>query len=118
MTCTCVSYHQLDIVMIVIILTDKSVAMGTVVKVAPVVATHWEEIGYCLGLEDEEMDTIEQEVSRSGDQRSAYRKLMKIWLRSSHGRKPKTWRTFVMVLRELDIDCTSVLEVLQGKSSL
>ena len=101
-----------------VILTDKHVAMGTVVKITPVVASHWEDIGYRLGLKDEEMESIEGEVKSSGDTRSACKKVMRIWGKSSHGREPKTWRTFVMILRELDIDCTTVLEVLQGESLL
>ena len=101
-----------------VMLTDKSVAMGTVVKIAPAVASHWEDIGYRLGLKDEEMESIEGEVETSGDTRSACKKVMRIWCKSSHGRDPKTWRTFVIVLHELDIDCTTVLEVLQGETLL
>jgi len=90
--------------------------MDTVVKVAPTVAAHWEDIGYRLKLKDEDIDGIELDVSRSGDTRSACKKVMRTWMKSVYGKEPKIWRTFVMVLKELDIDCGTVLEVLQGES--
>ena len=94
-------------------LTDKPIVMGTVVKIAPTVATHWEDIGYRLWLEDEDMESIEEEVSRFGDTRSACKKVIKTWIRSARGREPKTWRTFLMVLQELGIDVGDVVERLQ-----
>ena len=87
--------------------------MNMVVKLVPKVATNWEIIGYCLGLEDEDMDTIEESVSRTSDMKSACTKVIKAWIKSTHGREPKTWRTFMTALQELDIDCDPVLEVLQ-----
>ena len=87
--------------------------MDIVVKIAPKVAANWEDIGYCLKLKDEDMENIEEDVSRSGDTRSASKKVMKTWIRCTHGREPKTWRTFMTALQELDIKCDPVLEVLQ-----
>ena len=87
--------------------------MGTVVKVAPAVATDWEDIGYRLWLEDEDMGSIEGDVSRTGDTRLAYKKVMKTWIKSTRGRKPKTWRTFLMVLQELGINVNPVVALLQ-----
>ena len=87
--------------------------MNVMVKVVPKVATDWEEIGYCLELRDKEMADIEADVLRSGDVKSACKMVMKTWMRSTHGRSPKTWRTLMTVLEELDINSDSVLEVLQ-----
>jgi len=87
--------------------------MDVVVKIAPKLAPDWEDIGYCLKLKDEDMESIEDNLSRSGDKKSACKMVMKTWMRSTHGRTPKTWRTLITVLQELDIDCNSVLEVLQ-----
>ena len=92
---------------------DKSITMNVMVKVVPKVATDWEEIGYCLELRDKEMADIEADVLRSGDVKSACKMVMKTWMRSTHGRSPKTWRTLMTVLEELDINSDSVLEVLQ-----
>ena len=87
--------------------------MDIVVKIAPKVAANWDDIGYCLKLKDEEMAVIEDNVSRSGDTRSACKMVIRTWMRSTHGRSPKTWRTLVTALQELDINSDSVLEVLQ-----
>ena len=85
--------------------------MKVAVQIALTLAAQWECVGYCLELREEEMDSIEQ--STSGDERSAYMKVMKTWIRSTDGREPKTWRTFLLVLQELDINCDTVVEVLK-----
>ena len=94
-------------------LTDTPIHMGTVVKIAPVVATRWEDIGYRLWLEDKEMENIENEVLKSGDIRLASKKVLKTWIKCTHGRQPKTWRMFITVLQELGIDIGPVVELLQ-----
>ena len=91
--------------------------MGTVVKIAPTVAIHWDDIGYRLGLEDKDMDNIEEDASKTGDTRLACKKVMKTWIRSTYGREPKTWRTFLMVLQELGIDIDYVVKLLQEESA-
>ena len=88
--------------------------MNMAVQLVPILAAHWEGIGYRLGLRDEEMDIIEQTMSvESGNKRTACTQVMKTWIRSAHGREPKTWRTFLLVLQELGIDRNTVVEVLQ-----
>jgi len=85
--------------------------MDIIVKVAPRIATQWVEIGYCLKIEEHDLDIIENETH--GDLRVACRKMMRKWLSSAKGRTPKTWRTFIQALLELDIDCSSVVAVLE-----
>ena len=58
--------------------------MDIVVKIAPKVAANWEDIGYCLKLKDEDMENIEEDVTISGDTRSASKKVMKTWIRCIH----------------------------------
>ena len=89
------------------------VTMDIVVKVAPIVAVHWNDIGYRLRLDAHEMDIMEAEVSRSGDMRFACKKMIRTWIASSSGREPKTWRTFLAVLHELGIDFYNVIDVLK-----
>ena len=85
--------------------------MDVIVKVTSKVAHQWEDIGYCLKLEEHDIQTIEAE---SRDLRKvACRKMLQKWLGSAKGRVPKTWRTFIIVLRELDIDPNSVIAVLE-----
>ena len=85
--------------------------MKIIVKIAPKVATHWVDIGYCLELEKHDIDIIENE-SRD-DLRVACRKMLSKWLNSANGRIPKTWRTFIQALLELDIDPNNVIAVLE-----
>ena len=85
--------------------------MDVIVKIAPRVATTWLDIGYCLKLEEHDLEIIENECR--GDLRVACRKMLRRWLSSAKGRTPKTWRTFIQVLFELDIDSSSVVTVLE-----
>ena len=85
--------------------------MSVIVKIAPRVATDWEDIGYCLQLEDHDMDIIRNE-SRD-DLRNACKKMLRRWLNSAKGREPKTWRTFIQTLLDIDIDPSSVIAVLE-----
>ena len=91
--------------------TDQPVTMSVIAKIAPRVASNWEYIGYRLQLEDHEMVIIEEE-SR-GNLRNACIKMFKKWLSSAKGKEPKTWRTFIQTLRELDIDPSNVIAVLE-----
>lgn len=85
--------------------------MDVVVRVAPRVASYWNEIGYRLRLQDHNIDIIGRETS--GDFRAACIKVMRLWINSANGRAPKTWGTLVKVLHELDINCSKVIELLQ-----
>jgi len=90
--------------------------MDIVVKVAPKVAIHWNDIGYCLRLDDHDMEIIEAEASRSGDMRSACKKMLRTWIASASGREPKTWKTLLAVFHELDINFEGVIDVLKKES--
>ena len=85
--------------------------MTVIVKIAPVVAANWEDIGYRLKIEPHEIDTIR--VEEHGDFKMASKKMLRKWLTSTKGKIPKTWRTFVETLLDIDIDPTSVIEVLK-----
>ena len=91
--------------------TDQPVTMSVIVKIAPRVATHWEDIGYCLQLEEHDMDIIRNE-SRD-DLRNSCKKMLRKWLSSAKGREPKTWRTFIQTLLDVDIDPSNVIAVLE-----
>ena len=91
--------------------TDQPVTMSVIVKIAPRVATNWEDIGYRLQLEIHDMDIIRNE-SR-GDLRNASKNMLRRWLSSAKGREPKTWRTFIQTLIDLDIDPSNVIAVLE-----
>ena len=90
---------------------DQPVTMSVIVKIAPRVATNWEDIGYCLQLEDHDMDIIRNE-SRD-DLRNASKKMLRRWLSSTKGREPKTWRTFIQTLLDVDVDPSNVIAVLE-----
>jgi len=90
--------------------------MDVFVCVAPRVANFWEEIGYRLRLQDHDIDIIGRETA--GDLRAACNKMMKAWIGGAHGRMPKTWRTFVTVLQDLEIDCNDVIELLQREPNV
>ena len=85
--------------------------MDVVVKIAPRVATHWEDIGYCLRIEEHDMDIIRAEGP--GNLRDACKKMLRKWLSSARGRSPKKWRTFIQALLDLDIDPSSAIAVLE-----
>jgi len=91
--------------------------MGAVVKIASKVAARWNDIGYQLDLEYEDMDNIEEDLLKTNNAILACKKMMNTWIRSAHGRTPKTWRTFVLVLEELKINCDFVFEMLQKESA-
>ena len=91
--------------------TDQPVTMSVIAKIAPRVATNWVYIGHCLQLEDHEMEIIEAESH--GNLRNACIKMLKKWLSSAKGREPKTWRTFIQTLHEVDIDPSNVIAVLE-----
>ena len=90
---------------------DQHVTMDVIVKIAPKVATHWIDIGYCLQLLEHDIDIIETESQQ--DLRVACRKMLRKWLSSARGRSPKTWRTFIQALLDLDIDPNNVIAVLE-----
>lgn len=85
--------------------------MNVIVKIAPRVATNWEDIGYCLLLEEHDMDIIRNE-SRD-DLRNACKKMLRRWLDSPKGKEPKTWRTFIQILLDLEIDPSNVIAILE-----
>ena len=89
--------------------TDQPVSMSVIVKIAPRVATNWEDIGYCL-LEDHEIDIIRSESPN--DLRSASKKMLRQWLESATGKQPKTWRTFLQAFLDVHIDPRKVIAVL------
>ena len=91
--------------------TDQQVTMSVIVKIAPRVATHWEDIGYCLQLQEHEMNIIRTESPN--DLRNASKKMLRQWLSSARGREPKTWRTFIQTLLDVDIDPSNVIAVLE-----
>ena len=91
--------------------------MDIVVRVVPLIAVYWNDIGYRLQLEIDEMKIMEAEASRSGDVRSACRKMLSTWISSANGRQPKTWRTLLIALLKLDINCDGVIDVLKKESS-
>ena len=91
--------------------TDQPVNMSVIVKIAPRVATHWEDIGYCLQLEEHYMDIIRNESC--DDLRNASKKMLRRWLTSAKGREPKTWRTLIQTLLDVDIDPSNVIAVLE-----
>ena len=92
---------------------EQLVTMNVIVKIAPRVATHWEDIGYCLQLEEHEMNIIRTESPN--DLRNASKKMLRQWLSSARGRsrEPKTWRTFIQTLLDVDIDPSNVIAVLE-----
>ena len=92
-------------------ITDQQVTMSVIVKIAPRVATNWEDIGYCLKLEEHEMNIIRTESPN--DLRNASKKMLRKWLGSARGREPKTWRTFLQTLLDVDIDPGNVIAVLE-----
>ena len=91
--------------------TDQPVDMSVIVKIAPRVATHWEDIGYCLQLEEHDMDIIRNESC--DDLQNASKKMLRRWLTSAKGREPKPWRTFIQTLLDVDIDPSNVIAVLE-----
>ena len=93
--------------------TDQLVTMSVIVKMAPRVATNWEDIGYCLQLEEHEMNIIRSESLIMNDLRNASKKMLRLWLDSARGREPKTWRTFIQTLLDVAIDPSNVIAVLE-----
>ena len=85
--------------------------MSVIVKIAPRVAANWEDIGYCLLLEEHDMAIIRNE-SRD-DLRNACKKMLRRWLSSVKGREPKTWKTFIQTLLDIEIDPSNVIAVLE-----
>ena len=85
--------------------------MNIIIKIAPKVATHWVDIGYCLKLEEHDIDIIKNESHN--DSRVACRQMLRKRLSLVKGRMPKTWRTFIQALLELDIDPNNVIAVLE-----
>ena len=93
--------------------TDQTATMDVVVKVVPKVLAHWMEIGYCLKVDEEDLQAIEIELHN--DQRTACRKMLRKWLGSPSTRAPKTWRTLVQALLDLNIDYSRVIAVLENE---
>ena len=91
--------------------SDQPATMDIIIKIAPKIATHWIEIGYCFKLEEHNIDIIESEPQQ--DFRVACRKMLRKWLSSAKGRSPKTWRTFIQALLDLDVDPNNVIAVLE-----
>ena len=90
---------------------DQPVTTSVIVKIAPRVAINWEDIGYCLQLEEHDMDVI---MNESRDNlRKASNKMLRRWLCSAKGREPKTWRTFIQTLLDIDFDPSNVIAVLE-----
>ena len=64
-----------------------------------------------MKLEEHDIDIIENESC--DDLRVACREILRKWLSSAKGKMPKTWRTFIQALLELDIKPNNVIAVLE-----
>ena len=61
-------------------------------------AKHWDNIRYQLGLKDKDMDSIEEDASKTDDRRLAGKKVMKTWIGFTNGKEikePKIWTSWV-----------------------
>ena len=89
--------------------------MNVIVKIAPKVANNWEDIGYCL-LDEHEINIIRSESQN--DFKNAFKNMLKRWLASARGREPKTWRTFLQTLLDININPSNVIAVLEKEPVL
>ena len=94
-----------------LLFTDQTVTMDIVVMIVPKVLTHWLDIGHRLRVEEHDLQAIDAELHN--DERSACRNMLRKWLGTASARTPKTWRTFVQALLDLNIDHSRVIAVLE-----
>ena len=74
---------------------------GRALRILDNIASHWEEIGICLQIDEATLRMITAETR--GDVMDCCGEMMRQWLQGS-GRQPVTWATLIEVLREADFN--------------
>ena len=68
--------------------------------VIPKIAADWNDVAYCL---DFELHTIRMIENKHGnDCGKCCEELLRDWISTNHGKKPKTWTTLLESLHEID----------------
>ena len=79
--------------------------------VIPKIKAYWEEVAYVLEFDFSDVGAIQME--RNGDPKKCCLQLLKDWLYTNKGRKPKTWQTLLASLEELE-DLTAIVEEIKS----
>ena len=67
--------------------------------VLPLIHAYWEDVAYSLHFDLETVDGIE---ANSKDTRKCCKEVFKHWLRTESKVGPKTWKTFLTQLKEVE----------------
>ena len=69
--------------------------------VIPKVSSEWEDLAYALQYKVPTVKCIRND--HSGDSKTCCRTLFEDWLSTDNGAKPKTWKTLLDKLREVEM---------------
>ena len=90
---------------------EQKVTMAVIPLIAPSLAVHWENIGYRLGVGDEnsswEIDTIKKTYANPTE---CFNAVIQKWISGCSGKSPKIWGTFENILTSLNINFSQNVE--------
>lgn len=80
--------------------------------VAKLLAPYWVSIGYLLDLDDygSAVQLIKSVPAKKPDE--CFCSIMKEWINGNKGVEPKTWQTFIQILRDLDLNVDEIKKIL------
>ncbi|XP_065910285.1 uncharacterized protein [Dysidea avara] len=88
---------------------DRRPEMWDLIKVVvPKIRPYWKDVAYSMGYDPHAIKAIQLE---SYDLKDSCRKLFENWLSTSHGPNPKTWKTLLEKIRDVDELSSSIDEI-------
>ena len=77
--------------------------------VIPKIAANWKDVADCLDFDNSTIRIIENKYTN--DCVKSCEELLRDWLTTNHGKKPKTWATLLETLHEIDQLATATSEI-------